>query len=71
MAEASTSVATVDWSIITAVAIVICVVEEPVDDSTYTCADEIVTRDSKDAVSSNVGQLEEVVAESLANPGAP
>ena len=63
MAEAA-PVATVDWSIIT-IAIVICVVEEPVGDAVYAGIDALDTLDSNDAVSPDEGQPQEVFAECL------
>ena len=64
MGEAA-PVTIVIWSIITAViAIVICVVEEPVGDAS-SCADvyEVVTRDLNDALSPYEGQPKVVVDE--------
>jgi len=54
-------------------AIVICVIEEPVDDATCVGADEFVSIDSNsnDAVSPDVGQLKEVIAEFLAKLDVP
>ena len=47
---------------ITVVAIVICVIEEPVDAAAHVYADAFRTLDSNDAVSSDEGQPKEVVS---------
>ena len=53
------------------IAIVICVVEEPVDDAAFAGVDESSALDSNDAVSPDVGQPKEVVAEFLVIPIFP
>ena len=70
MAEAATTLSVaiiIDWSTITtlAIAIVICVVEEPVDAAACVVADRYVTNysNSNDAVSPDEGQPKEEVAE--------
>ena len=71
-AVASLSVA-IDWATITITiaAIVICVVEEPVDDATCAGADSFDSIDSKYAVSPDVWQPKEVVTEFRGKPTTP
>ena len=71
MGEAATTLATIDCSTVTDIAIVICVVEEPVDDAACVGADTFESLDSNDTVSPDEGQPKEVVAKFLTELDGP